>query len=125
MTLTRPFGLAAAALALALLYALPAIAPRAVVQDLFGILTLLVLAMNWKFGALRPQLQSLTQREDALDALADRLPTVLAPKTIDNDVIPIHQSLGAWTAAEEGARVAVGDLDLERATATAEGGGRK
>jgi pyrophosphate--fructose-6-phosphate 1-phosphotransferase len=26
------------------------------------------------------------------------------PKTIDNDVIPIHQSLGAWTAAEEGAR---------------------
>jgi len=25
------------------------------------------------------------------------------PKTIDNDVIPIHQSLGAWTAAEEGA----------------------
>jgi len=26
------------------------------------------------------------------------------PKTIDNDVIPIAQSLGAWTAAEEGAR---------------------
>ncbi|MEP3265359.1 MAG: pyrophosphate--fructose-6-phosphate 1-phosphotransferase [Hyphomicrobiales bacterium] len=26
------------------------------------------------------------------------------PKTIDNDVIPIKQSLGAWTAAEEGAR---------------------
>ena len=26
------------------------------------------------------------------------------PKTIDNDVIPIRQSLGAWTAAEEGAR---------------------
>lgn len=25
------------------------------------------------------------------------------PKTIDNDVIPIRQSLGAWTAAEEGA----------------------
>ena len=25
------------------------------------------------------------------------------PKTIDNDVFPIHQSLGAWTAAEEGA----------------------
>ena len=25
------------------------------------------------------------------------------PKTIDNDVIPIKQSLGAWTAAEEGA----------------------
>lgn len=31
--------------------------------------------------------------------------TVLGlPKTIDNDVIPIRQSLGAWTAAEEGAR---------------------
>jgi pyrophosphate--fructose-6-phosphate 1-phosphotransferase len=26
------------------------------------------------------------------------------PKTIDNDVVPIRQSLGAWTAAEEGAR---------------------
>jgi pyrophosphate--fructose-6-phosphate 1-phosphotransferase len=26
------------------------------------------------------------------------------PKTIDNDVIPIGQSLGAWTAAEQGAR---------------------
>jgi pyrophosphate--fructose-6-phosphate 1-phosphotransferase len=25
------------------------------------------------------------------------------PKTIDNDVIPIRQSLGAWTAAEQGA----------------------
>lgn len=25
------------------------------------------------------------------------------PKTIDNDVFPIHQSLGAWTAAEQGA----------------------
>jgi branched-chain amino acid transport system permease protein len=31
--------------------ALPAIAPRAVVQDLFGILTLLVLAMNWNMLA--------------------------------------------------------------------------
>lgn len=26
------------------------------------------------------------------------------PKTIDNDIIPIQQSLGAWTAAEQGAR---------------------
>jgi pyrophosphate--fructose-6-phosphate 1-phosphotransferase len=26
------------------------------------------------------------------------------PKTIDNDVFPIRQSLGAWTAAEQGAR---------------------
>lgn len=26
------------------------------------------------------------------------------PKTVDNDVFPIHQTLGAWTAAEEGAR---------------------
>ncbi len=31
------------------------------------------------------------------------LTVVGMPKTIDNDVIPIHQSLGAWTAAEEGA----------------------
>ncbi len=26
------------------------------------------------------------------------------PKTIDNDIFPVRQSLGAWTAAEEGAR---------------------
>lgn len=32
------------------------------------------------------------------------LTVVGMPKTIDNDVIPIRQSLGAWTAAEEGAR---------------------
>ena len=31
------------------------------------------------------------------------LTVVGLPKTIDNDVVPIHQSLGAWTAAEEGA----------------------
>ena len=34
------------------------------------------------------------------------LTVVGLPKTIDNDVIPIRQSLGAWTAAEEGARFA-------------------
>ena len=28
------------------------------------------------------------------------------PKTIDNDIVPIKQSLGAWTAAEQGARFA-------------------
>ncbi|MBA3709087.1 MAG: pyrophosphate--fructose-6-phosphate 1-phosphotransferase [Planctomycetes bacterium] len=33
-----------------------------------------------------------------------RLTVVGLPKTVDNDVIPIRQSLGAWTAAEEGAR---------------------
>ncbi len=32
------------------------------------------------------------------------LTVVGLPKTIDNDVIPIQQSLGAWTAAEQGAR---------------------
>jgi len=32
------------------------------------------------------------------------LTVVGLPKTIDNDVVPIKQSLGAWTAAEEGAR---------------------
>jgi pyrophosphate--fructose-6-phosphate 1-phosphotransferase len=31
------------------------------------------------------------------------LTVVGMPKTIDNDVVPIRQSLGAWTAAEEGA----------------------
>ena len=33
-----------------------------------------------------------------------RLTVVGLPKTIDNDVYPIKQSLGAWTAAEEGAQ---------------------
>ncbi|MGM0462370.1 MAG: pyrophosphate--fructose-6-phosphate 1-phosphotransferase [Fibrobacterota bacterium] len=32
------------------------------------------------------------------------LTVVGLPKTIDNDVFPIKQSLGAWTAAEQGAR---------------------
>jgi pyrophosphate--fructose-6-phosphate 1-phosphotransferase len=32
-----------------------------------------------------------------------QLTVVGLPKTIDNDVIPIRQSLGAWTAAEQGA----------------------
>ncbi len=34
------------------------------------------------------------------------LTVVGMPKTVDNDVIPIRQSLGAWTAAEQGARFA-------------------
>jgi pyrophosphate--fructose-6-phosphate 1-phosphotransferase len=33
-----------------------------------------------------------------------KLTVVGLPKTVDNDVIPIRQSLGAWTAAEQGAR---------------------
>jgi pyrophosphate--fructose-6-phosphate 1-phosphotransferase len=32
-----------------------------------------------------------------------QLTVVGLPKTIDNDVVPIQQSLGAWTAAEQGA----------------------
>lgn len=51
MTLTRPVGLLLTCLALAVMYAVPVLAPRAVVQDLFGILTLLVLAMNWNMLA--------------------------------------------------------------------------
>jgi diphosphate-dependent phosphofructokinase len=34
------------------------------------------------------------------------LTVVGMPKTIDNDIIPIRQSLGAWTAAEQGSRFA-------------------
>ncbi len=34
------------------------------------------------------------------------LTVVGLPKTIDNDIIPIRQSLGAWTAAEQGAKFA-------------------
>jgi pyrophosphate--fructose-6-phosphate 1-phosphotransferase len=33
-----------------------------------------------------------------------QLTVIGLPKTIDNDVVPIRQSLGAWTAAEQGAR---------------------
>jgi pyrophosphate--fructose-6-phosphate 1-phosphotransferase len=33
-----------------------------------------------------------------------RLTVVGMPKTIDNDIVPVHQSLGAMTAAEEGAK---------------------
>jgi diphosphate-dependent phosphofructokinase len=31
------------------------------------------------------------------------LTVVGLPKTVDNDIVPIRQSLGAWTAAEQGA----------------------
>ncbi len=36
------------------------------------------------------------------------------PKTIDNDVVPIKQSLGAWTAAEEGAKFAANVIGENR-----------
>ena len=51
MTASRSAGLLVALALLALLYGVPALAPRAVVQDLFGMLTLLVLAMNWNMLA--------------------------------------------------------------------------
>src|SRR5215218_7857896 len=35
-----------------------------------------------------------------------QLTVVGLPKTIDNDIIPVRQSLGAWTAAEQAARFA-------------------
>jgi pyrophosphate--fructose-6-phosphate 1-phosphotransferase len=38
-----------------------------------------------------------------LDSHGYRLTVVGLPKTIDNDVVPIKQSLGAWSAAEQGA----------------------
>lgn len=47
-----------------------------------------------------------TTAADLADYLADQghgLRVVGLPKTIDNDIIPIRQSLGAWTAAEQGA----------------------
>ncbi len=48
-----------------------------------------------------------TTAADLAAFLADndyQLIVVGLPKTIDNDVFPIKQSLGAWTAAEEGAK---------------------
>jgi len=50
-----------------------------------------------------------TTAADLAAFLADNdygLTVVGLPKTIDNDVVPIRQSLGAWTAAEQGARFA-------------------
>jgi len=41
---------------------------------------------------------------DHLEKQGAELTVVGLPKTIDNDVYPIRQSLGAWTAAEQGAR---------------------
>ncbi|HFD10991.1 MAG TPA: pyrophosphate--fructose-6-phosphate 1-phosphotransferase [Crenotrichaceae bacterium] len=48
-----------------------------------------------------------TAAADLAAFLADNdygLTVIGLPKTVDNDVIPIKQSLGAWTAAEQGAR---------------------
>ena len=39
-----------------------------------------------------------------LEKKGNRLTVVGLPKTVDNDVIPVKQTLGAWTAAEQGAR---------------------
>ena len=39
-----------------------------------------------------------------LEKSGKSLTVVGLPKTVDNDVIPIKQTLGAWTAAEQGAR---------------------
>lgn len=41
-----------------------------------------------------------------LKANGHDLTVVGLPKTVDNDIVPIRQSLGAWTAAEAGARFA-------------------
>ena len=39
-----------------------------------------------------------------LENSGKELTVVGLPKTVDNDVIPVKQTLGAWTAAEQGAR---------------------
>ena len=39
-----------------------------------------------------------------LEISGKSLTVVGLPKTVDNDVIPVKQTLGAWTAAEQGAR---------------------
>ena len=38
-----------------------------------------------------------------LGSTGHQLTVVGLPKTVDNDIVPIRQSLGAWTAAEQGA----------------------
>ena len=50
-----------------------------------------------------------TTAADLARYLADHgydLTVVGVPKTVDNDIVPVRQSLGAWTAAEQGARFA-------------------
>lgn len=42
------------------------------------------------------------------------LTVVGLPKTIDNDIVPIRQSLGAWTAAEQGAGFALNVIGEHR-----------
>ena len=49
-----------------------------------------------------------------LEAHGYHLTVVGLPKTIDNDVIPIKQSLGAWTAAEEAAGFAANVIGEHR-----------
>ena len=39
-----------------------------------------------------------------LENSGKKLTVVGLPKTVDNDIIPVKQTLGAWTAAEQGAR---------------------
>ena len=51
------------------------------------------------------------------------LTVVGMPKTIDNDVVPIKQSLGAWTAAEEGAKFFANVVNEQSATGVR--GGRR
>lgn len=58
------------------------------------------LAMNWKFGALRPQVQSLTQREDAMDALAaGRVDVALLPLALYDGWRQAHPA-ARFTVAE-------------------------
>ena len=58
--------------------------------------------------AVRLVLRALPQAAADLSAFLAKegyaLCVIGLPKTIDNDVFPITQSLGAWTAAEEGAK---------------------
>ncbi|NMM17493.1 MAG: pyrophosphate--fructose-6-phosphate 1-phosphotransferase [Cellulomonas sp.] len=49
-----------------------------------------------------------------LEAHGYHLTVVGLPKTIDNDIIPIKQSLGAWTAAEEAAGFAANVIGEHR-----------
>src|SRR6188768_2288326 len=40
--------------------------------------------------------------QDPLHVAAEQLTADGVPKTVDNDIVPVRQSLGAWTAAEQG-----------------------
>ena len=56
-----------------------------------------------KLAIIDDDQEILTLLDEYLAKNGHMLTVVGLPKTVDNDVFPIHQTLGAWTAAKQGA----------------------